>query len=262
MLYDDRPGADRVCPLDNPGHTHAHLELNLLERGSARFQIAGRFVDLAADRLLVFWGAQPHAVVERSPDCCLVWTSMPIRRVLAWEGFAGTVRRLLAGGTLLGTAGAGDSELLARWLEDVRSGAEERSRICALEMEARLRRLAIASAAPRRDGTERPAPPAVQRMLSHLDRRWREACTLAEVGATAGMHPQAAARLFHRHCGLTIHQYLISRRLHDAQRALLLTRRPVLTIALDAGFGSLGRFYAAFAAAYGCAPGEWRRTSG
>jgi transcriptional regulator GlxA family with amidase domain len=65
--------------------------------------------------------------------------------------------------------------------------------------------------------------------------------------------------LFRRECGLAIWQYLTRLRVSHAQVELLCTDKTVLSIALDAGFGSLARFYAAFQKECGLAPGEYRK---
>jgi transcriptional regulator GlxA family with amidase domain len=99
-------------------------------------------------------------------------------------------------------------------------------------------------------------------MVACLAAGYRQDCPLPLVARAAGMTPEASARLFRRTCGVTIHQYLVRLRLSHAHRLLLTTRREVLDIALDAGFGSLSRFYAAFTAAYGTTPGDLRRRAG
>ena len=58
---------------------------------------------------------------------------------------------------------------------------------------------------------------------------------------------------------MSIWQYLTRLRLAHAQWLLLTSERSVLSIALESGFGSLARFYAAFTREYGTPPGEFRK---
>jgi AraC-like DNA-binding protein len=65
--------------------------------------------------------------------------------------------------------------------------------------------------------------------------------------------------LFRRECGMSIWQYLIRLRISNAELLLLTTDKTVLNIALESGFGSLARFYAAFTKECGVSPGEYRK---
>jgi AraC-like DNA-binding protein len=56
-----------------------------------------------------------------------------------------------------------------------------------------------------------------------------------------------------------LRQYLERLRLTHTQRLLLTSDHDVLTIALDAGFGSLARSYVAFKRAFGETPPAYRR---
>jgi AraC-like DNA-binding protein len=81
---------------------------------------------------------------------------------------------------------------------------------------------------------------------------------LKEMAASAGMSKYHFLRVFRRLTGVTPHQYLISARLRRAALALASSRRPVITIALEAGFGDLSTFNKAFRAAFGLTPTQYR----
>ena len=81
---------------------------------------------------------------------------------------------------------------------------------------------------------------------------------LKEMAASAGMSKYHFLRVFRRLTGVTPHQYLISARLRRAALALTLSRRPILEIALDAGFGDLSTFNKTFRAAFGLTPTQYR----
>ena len=65
---------------------------------------------------------------------------------------------------------------------------------------------------------------------------------LKEMAAIAGMSKYHFLRVFRRLTGVTPHQYLISARMRRAALALASSRRPVIAIALDSGFGDLSTF--------------------
>ncbi len=81
---------------------------------------------------------------------------------------------------------------------------------------------------------------------------------LKEMAAIAGMSKYHFLRVFRRVTGLTPHQYLISARLRRAALALASSRRQVLEIALDTGFGDLSTFNKTFRAAFGLTPTQYR----
>ena len=81
---------------------------------------------------------------------------------------------------------------------------------------------------------------------------------LKELAAIAGLSKYHFLRVFRRLTGVTPHQYLISARLRRAALGLALSRRPVLEIALDAGFGDLSTFNKSFRAAFGLTPTQYR----
>ena len=81
---------------------------------------------------------------------------------------------------------------------------------------------------------------------------------LKEMAAAAAMSKYHFLRVFRRLTGITPHQYLISARLRRAALALASSRRPVLQIALDAGFGDLSTFNSRFRATFGLTPTQYR----
>ena len=65
---------------------------------------------------------------------------------------------------------------------------------------------------------------------------------LQDLAATARMSKYHFLRVFRRLTGVTPYQYLLSARMRRAALELASSRRPVLAIALDSGFGDLSTF--------------------
>jgi AraC-like DNA-binding protein len=120
---------------------------------------------------------------------------------------------------------------------------------------------------PAADGSRDTIPPALLRRLDHLmsvDRIYRqEGLTIAVLAAKLDL-PEHRLRqvinegLGHRNFNAFLNRY----RIDEAKAALSdLTQRevPVLTIAMDAGFQSIGPFNRAFKADTGVTPTEFRR---
>lgn len=176
-------------------------------------------------------------------------------------------------------------------LDDARFG------VVALEVEARLRRYALdrprvlaqaaggaTGRAPSRGSKPRVAPSesagghfsdgmtsggggtlsayrlaSVERMARFLARHFREPVRVADVAEHVSLHPHYAMSVFREGAGMSIVDYLTRLRVAHAQRLLMTTDRAVLDIALDAGFGSLSRFYEAFRAQVRQTPRAYRK---
>ena len=81
---------------------------------------------------------------------------------------------------------------------------------------------------------------------------------LQDLAARAGMSKYHFLRVFRRLTGMTPYQYLLSARMRRAALDLASSRRPVLAIALDSGFGDLSTFNHRFRAAFGATPTQYR----
>ena len=81
---------------------------------------------------------------------------------------------------------------------------------------------------------------------------------LKQMAAAAGMSKYHFLRVFRRLTGVTPHQYLISARLRRAALALACSRRRVIEVALESGFGDLSTFNSRFRATFGLTPTQYR----
>jgi AraC family transcriptional regulator len=84
---------------------------------------------------------------------------------------------------------------------------------------------------------------------------------LKDLAASAGMSRYHFLRVFRRLTGMTPYQYLLSARIRRAALELASSRRPVLDIALDSGFGDLSTFNHRFRATFGQTPTQYRASA-
>jgi AraC-like DNA-binding protein len=267
-------------------HAHGDVELNLVTAGGFTYFMGARRHRVRKGRLHVFWAGAPHQIIACAPGTRQVWLTVPLSSLLRF-GLPDTfVRRLLEGALL--TEAASDPEdpaRFARWARElgaasadpVRPGAATASqagpgspalrRAVELEVEARLLRFAAAlpavppvpTASPIRRG--RPGHPAVfERLAAALHDRYLEDAPLADLTGSAGLGADYAAQIFRRACGLTPLEYRNRLRVAHAQRLLVIDDRAVAEIALEAGFGSVNRFYVAFRRVTGMTPLAFRRS--
>jgi len=246
-------------------HVHGDLEVNFVYSGSVQYFLSGRTIEVPARTLSVFWAGLPHQVLATTPGTSFMWLHVPLETVLRWSLGADFIQQLFAGALVLDNEGQPwDAELTRGWLRDL--NGEKRDGIAVaieLEVEARLRRLArsrdFGGRAPTTDERRRQQ---VAAMASFLAAQYRDDIEVRDIARAAQLNPNYAMMLFRRECGLSIGQYLTRLRVSHAQVELLCTDKTVLSIALESGFGSLARFYAAFQKECGVAPGEYRRQGG
>ena len=99
-----------------------------------------------------------------------------------------------------------------------------------------------------------------------VDRAWRdETLTIGRLAHDLGVPEYRLRRVINQGLGQrNFAGYLNGQRIAEARAALADPSQvdvPILTIALDAGFGSLGPFNRAFKAETGVTPSEYRRSA-
>jgi AraC-like DNA-binding protein len=82
--------------------------------------------------------------------------------------------------------------------------------------------------------------------------------SLADLAGEAAMSRYHFLRTFRQVVGMTPHQFILRTRLHTAAIELRRSGRPVLDIALDAGFADLSTFNRRFRATMGVTPSRYR----
>lgn len=100
---------------------------------------------------------------------------------------------------------------------------------------------------------------AVSKMAAYIALNYQEPCSIRQIAAATGLHPNYAMNLFRKNTGMTLHAYLEQHRLFHARRRLVTANDTILNVALDSGFGSASRFYEIFNQSVGCSPGEYRK---
>ena len=106
------------------------------------------------------------------------------------------------------------------------------------------------------------ASPLMQKLRQYLDTHLENTPSIPEISETVGYSPSYLAREFKKQTGLTIQQYLRTRRLELAMLALRSSEDSVLDICHRLGFGSQSYFTEQFRKAFGMTPTEYRRKNG
>lgn len=240
---------------------HNEIELNLLESGSITYLLGGRKVTVESGRLAVFWAAIPHQIIATTAHREYHVATLPLSWFLQCRLPEPLVRRILHAEIVCDTPArcADDVAMFNRWRGDLGSTRQEHHRAMLLEAEARLLRLAM-SLPPAQRGrrVEQAALSNAEQMACFIAMHYQEPISISEIAASVGLHPNYAMTLFKRVFGVTLNDYVNQHRISHAQRLLATTDQQIVSIALDAGFGSISRFNDAFREACGCSPREYR----
>jgi AraC-like DNA-binding protein len=241
-----------LSPAKPMGHLHHHheLELNFLFRGRVTYLHRNGVHELQPGRLAVFWGSTPHNLISAEPDSEMAWITVPLSWLWMWKLPENFTKMLMEGRWWLApTSGAMERFPIRAWIQEMPEATPLRQRALSLELEACFLWMAEHSSLPR--GNSRPTSNGnhlghIEAMARCMAERFREEVDIAEIAASASLHPNYAMPLFRRHCGVTLRDYLTQLRLTHAQRLLLTTDHKVIDVALASGFRSVSSFYEAF----------------
>lgn len=102
-------------------------------------------------------------------------------------------------------------------------------------------------------------PELGQKIKDYLDQNYTEDLTLALIAECFHINPYYLSHLFKEQTGSSPMQYLIRRRIGEAQSLLIHTDLPVKDIATKVGFNHLNNFHNSFLKMTGMAPGRYRK---
>jgi AraC family transcriptional regulator len=96
------------------------------------------------------------------------------------------------------------------------------------------------------------------RVIEFLHEHFVDSPSLEEIARRAGVHPVHLARTFRRHYRCTVGEYLRQLRVTFACQQLTQSSRPLIEIALAAGFSDQSQFSRTFKRAMGLTPAAFR----
>lgn len=242
-------------------HTHPDIELNYVSDASMTYLHGGTKRTFDPGTLLVFWAGVPHQMIKPPTRGVSIWSYIPLPWLFQWDLPNDFTGRLLSGELLEFKV---ESELIAGWPSEFASGNPHLQRLLQLELQATLLRLAIELPETQPDnkghhhgidGGDRH----ISRVTSFLAQNYERALSIDEIAEEAKLNRSYLMRLFHKHCKISIWEYLTRLRISHAQRLLSTTKLRVVDIAMECGFSSVAPFYTAFSRLCNCRPLEYRR---
>ncbi len=100
----------------------------------------------------------------------------------------------------------------------------------------------------------------IEKILRYMEDHLDQELTLEKIAKEFHYSKFYLTRRFKENTGVTPYKYMQGRRLDRAARKLAETSRPIVEIALEAGYHSQQAFTQAFRDTYGQTPQEYRRT--
>ncbi len=262
---------DDAAPLMPRGHWHNSVEMNYLARGAATYLLGDQHVELPAGRLMLFWGAMPHVIVNQRAPLTAYSMHIPLTHFVGWSLPEDFVHRLLRGRVAVEPQNPFSyvtTALFQEWRQDIRAHLMEWDAIIGLEVKARIQRMiqAMRASPSWEEMRDKPALPAevhsVQAMARHIALSFQNPLTVVNVAQHAGLHPKYATQLFRKRWGMSLKKYITLNRLHHAQYLLMTTGMDIVSIAFESGFGSVSQFYGVFQKACGMSPKHYRDHNG
>lgn len=154
--------------------------------------------------------------------------------------------------------------LIEQFRRDYNSArSDQRQEECMIFFVQLLNRLRKAMASGGSEQETDHAPPRtqhhVEKMLEWLELRFHEPFSLQKLSDHVYLSPYHASRLFKKHTGLSITDYLNVRRIKEASKLIATTQTPVKAIADLVGFQSDAYFCKQFKQITGVSPSSYRQ---
>ncbi len=253
---------------------HNEIELNFLSEGSLTYLFGGQVIRIEAPSVAVFWAAIPHQVIAHHAEHDYFVVTIPLSGVLKCKLPNQAAQALLHGHMICSPCPERvsiDQHRFSVWEEDLASQESERIKASHMEIEARLRRIALRW--PGTAASVRQEPPKQKILVQDggfakaeeiarlIAERHTDALTIDTVANEVRLHRKLTQNLFINVFGASFIEYLTEHRIFHAQRMLLTTSMSVLDVAEAAGFGSLSHFNRAFQKYCGRSPREFRKSN-
>ncbi len=250
-------------------HWHGHIEINYLFNCSADYLINGRKITVPEGRMIIFWASIPHQMTAAYGDGEMVNIYIPLSAFLSWKLPQAFLDQLLNGEVLVANSlHPTDEHSTLMWQHDLEQGQDHLMLQVIDEIRNRIRRMSLESYSSfhlsqyDQQGESKSLVKSlshIQVILRYIADHYDQKITVDDVAKHTGLHPNYAMKLFNQVMRISIKQYINKLRLQHAQALLIDTNQAVLNIALEAGFGSISRFYDIFQREFHMSPQKFRQ---
>jgi AraC-like DNA-binding protein len=253
---------------------HGSHNFYLMQQGRLRYEGLTHTVDVRPGHLLFVPRGLRHALQSGRQGCTMKLMRLRLSALglhidadaEAWELVMALARQVHHDGPCLSlsrTSFAVVADLLDRMsAAQSRHGPGRLTRIKALGMLCMAQIAAERVVEPHRPVGRTLGFQRIRRIIEHIEHHHAQDISVPMLARQVGLKRSRFQAVFRDYTGLSVIEYLTRVRIGEACRALRDSEADVLTIAMRCGFGSASRFYEAFHAVVGEAPGRWRRRVG
>ena len=149
-------------------------------------------------------------------------------------------------------------DMMYRVLREDRPGCEALCHHLTLALLGSI--LQLTGDAPRRDRTETEPKTLGRQVQAFIDGHFSEPLTLQDMGKALHVSPYYLSHVFKEASGYSPTQYLLRRRIGEAQNLLISTDLPMAKIAEQVGFETQNYFNLQFSKHVGMPPGKYRES--
>ena len=238
-----------------------------IKTGYVTYRFGGSVRKLFAGETACFWSSVPHQMIDVGKKSFCEWLTIPFGLFIQWQLPEHFSSRVIQGEMIISQENSPTKHsLFEQWEKDLRLNSEAVRRIVALEVEARLRRLALSIEANRlKSASEKRVLPfssgslgKIEQMNLYIAGNYQNKLSVAKIAEKVELHPNYAVTLFRSHCGIGIVDFISRLRISHAQRLLSTTNMKMLDIAFTSGFSSISSFYEVFKRACKKTPSQYR----
>jgi len=251
-------------------HFHPSIEINYLHDCDMTYSFSGNEVQLSRRKICVFWAAYPHRPIEVSENGSITNAYISLSEFLRWSLPSEFTNQILSGSVLVSRTTSENDRLMAeRWKGEINNDSPAWQRMHAVEIQARLNRLAIegwdvllpSHRAPQKKLMGGKAVIQFEKMLRFISTNFFNKITVSSVAESANVSSNYAMSLFRKIMGVTIKEHITDIRIFHAKMLLSDTDDKILSIAMDCGFSSMSVFYTTFQHKAGISPAKFRKTA-
>lgn len=256
----------RTLPSDRAYHSilHAHqdlVEILLICGGEGRFLVGETFYEVKAGDLLLYNSGVVHDEFSSAENAISAYCA-----AIAGLRLPGLRENALTADEVPPLFHAGREaedlrllfEMMYRYLQEDRPGCENLCHHLTLTLLGRI--LHITGDAPRRDRAETEPKTLGRQVQAYIDAHFSQPLTLQDMGKALHVSPYYLSHVFKETSGYSPTQYLLRRRIGEAQNLLISTDLPMAKIAEQVGFETQNYFNLQFSKHVGMPPGKYRES--
>ncbi len=263
----------RVQPGYRPLRQHSHIrfEISLIEQGEGTYTVGDKTYPMRPGDMFVFSSNEQHCITAVGEQGLGI-TNMQFEPRYLW-GYAtdslseDSINLCFAHSKAFqNRIPAGENGALRRLFETIVAEFVGKAPEYALIVKSLLNLLLVRlirdfGYADISTSMSRGRLHSIRRVIRHIDEHLCEDLSLAVLADIAGMSPNYFSALFHDVSGITLWDYINSKRIERAKQLLgEHANRNILEIAAACGFNNTANFNKTFKAVTGITPSEYRRS--